>query len=95
MIVNKKRIYRRMRENDLLVNRTTRYQAKRKPSRSKPKALVPNHIWRTNITKIKINSWDCYYLVLILDCIPRKSLPTICLYNPKAATSNKPKNRPY
>ena len=64
--VNKKRIYRLMRENDLLVNKK-RYKAKRRPTRPKPKACYPNHIWGTDMTKIKIGIWGWYYLVIVLD----------------------------
>lgn len=64
--VNKKRIYRLMKENDLLVTRK-RYEAKRKVSRPKPKASYPNQIWGTDMTKIKIGSWGWYYLVIVLD----------------------------
>jgi len=56
-----------MKENSLLVTKTTRYQAKRKPSRPKPKAAYPNTIWGTDMTKIKIGSWGWYYLVIVLD----------------------------
>jgi len=64
--VNKKRIYRLMKENALLVNKR-RYKAKRKPIRPKPKAAYPNHIWGTDMTKIKIGIWGWYYLVVVLD----------------------------
>jgi len=64
--VNKKRIYRLMKENDLFVNQK-RYQAKRKPNRPKPKVNYPNHIWGTDMTRIKIGSWGWYYLVIVLD----------------------------
>jgi len=64
--VNQKRIYRLMRENDLLVNKR-RYKAKRKPTRPKPKAAYPNQIWGTDMTKIKIGIWGWYYLVIVLD----------------------------
>jgi len=64
--VNKKRIYRLMKENDLLVNKK-RYRAKRKPTRPKPKAAYPNHIWGTDMTKVKLGIWGWYYLVIVLD----------------------------
>jgi hypothetical protein len=57
IIVNKKRIYRLMKEHGLLVTKINRYQAKRKISSPKPKASCPNHIWGTDMTKIKIGSW--------------------------------------
>jgi len=64
--VNKKRIYRLMKENDLLVNKKL-YRAKRKVSHPKPKANYPNHIWGTDMTKIRVGSWGWYYLVIVLD----------------------------
>ncbi len=54
--VNKKRIYRLMKENDLLVNKKI-YKAKRKPTRPKPKDIYPNHIWGTDMTNIKMGIW--------------------------------------
>jgi len=44
LMVNKKRIYRLMKENGLLVTKINKYRAKRKISRPKPKASYPNHI---------------------------------------------------
>ena len=55
--VNKKRIYRLMKENNLLVTKLNKYRAKRKVSRPKPRASCPNQIWGTDMTKIKIGSW--------------------------------------
>ena len=57
IIVNKKRIYRLMKENGLLVTNINKYRAKRKVSRPKPKAFYPNHIWGKDM-------W--YYLVIVL-----------------------------
>jgi len=71
-IVNKKRIYRLMKEDGILVTKQTRYQVKRKPSCPKPKASYPNQIWGTDMTKIKIGSWGWYYLVIVLDCYSKE-----------------------
>jgi len=57
IMVNKKRIYRLMKEYDLLVTKINKYRAKRKIPRPKPKAAYPNQIWGTDMTKIKIGSW--------------------------------------
>ena len=59
-----------MKEQGLLVTKINRYQTKRKISRPKPKASYPNHIWGTNMTKIKIGSWGWYYLVSDNGCQP-------------------------
>jgi len=58
--VNKKRIYQLMKENGLLVTKVNKYRAKRRISRPKPKEAYPNQIWGTDMTKIKIDSWNCY-----------------------------------
>ncbi len=65
--INKKRIYRLMKEQGLLVTKRNRYQAKRKISRPKPKVACPNHIWGTDMSKIKIGSWGWYYLFIVLE----------------------------
>ena len=70
--VNKKRIYRLMKENNLLVTKLNKYRAKRKVSRPKPRASCPNQIWGTDMTKIKIGSWGWYYLVIVLDWYTKK-----------------------
>ena len=44
--VNKKRIQRLMKEQNLLVTPETRNKAKRDPLRPKPHAEYPNHFWR-------------------------------------------------
>jgi len=67
LAINKKRIYRLMKEQGVLVTKINRYKAKRKISHPKPKAVYPNHIWGTDMTKIKIGSWGWYYLVIVLD----------------------------
>src|SRR5665648_68798 len=88
--VNKKRIYRLMKEQGLLVTKVNRYKAKRKISRPKPKASYPNHIWGTDMTKIKIGAWGWYYLVIVLDWYTKEiHYP----YNPRAKTGRKPYTR--
>ena len=72
LMVNKKRIYRLMKEYGLLVTKANRYKTKRNISRPKPKACYPNQIWGTDMTKIKIGSWGWYYLVLVLDWQTKK-----------------------
>lgn len=65
--VNKKRIYRLMKENELLVTKNLKLKAKRTSSRPKPKAKYPNHIWGIDMTKIKITTWGWLYFVVVLD----------------------------
>ena len=65
--VNKKRIYRLMKEDALLVTKLYKTRAKRTIYRPKPRAQRPNHIWGTDMTKIKIASWGWLYLEVVLD----------------------------
>jgi transposase InsO family protein len=71
-LVNKKRIYRLMKENELLVTRLYKTKAKRTIYRPKPRAQYPNNIWGTDMTKIKIASWGWMYLVIVLDWYTRE-----------------------
>ena len=57
IVVNKKRIYRLIKEQGLLVTKINRYKAKRKISRPKLKASYLNHVWGTDMIKIKIGAW--------------------------------------
>jgi len=71
--VNKKHIYRLMKENALLVTKKT-YKAKRKPTYPKPKACYPNHIL-PYVTKrfpagIKDRLVESLYLVSDNGCQP-------------------------
>jgi transposase InsO family protein len=70
--VNKKRILRLMRENDLLVKPNRKLRAKRSPTRGKPKATRPNQWWGIDMTKVLVASFGWVYLVLILDWYTKK-----------------------
>jgi len=72
LIVNKKRIYRLMKENDLLVGKNTRLKACRSPLRPKPMANRPNHIWGIDMTKVMVTGWGWLYLHVILDWFTKK-----------------------
>lgn len=65
--VNKKRVYRLMKEQDLIVTPQKRLKAKRGPVRPKPQAQYPNHFWGIDMTKIKLHSWGWLYLCIVLD----------------------------
>jgi len=66
-LVNKKRIYRLMKEQNLLVTKHLRLKAKRYKTRPKPRANRPNQFWGIDMTKIKMASWGWLYLTIILD----------------------------
>lgn len=72
--VNKKRVYRIMKEHHLLVQKNQRLKARRdnKPYRSKPKANRPNEFWGTDMTKIMIQGFGWLYMVIVLDWYTKK-----------------------
>lgn len=72
--VNKKRIYRLMKENCLLVAKETQLKAKRGkyPYRSKPRPDKPNYIWGIDMTKVLIQNFGWIYLHIVLDWFTKK-----------------------
>ena len=64
--VNRKRVYRLMRENDLLVEKV-RHKALRSSQRGKPKATRPNEYWGIDMTKFLLGSLGWCYLMVVLD----------------------------
>jgi transposase InsO family protein len=66
LIVNKKRVYRLMREHNLTVKPNTRLIAKRVSERPKPRPDRPRQWWGIDMTKVMTDSgW--VYVVLVLD----------------------------
>jgi hypothetical protein len=65
--VNKKRILRLMREQQLLVRPNVRLRAKRTPTRSKPKPTKPNEWWGIGLTKVPVQGFGWVYIVIVLD----------------------------
>jgi len=71
LIVNKKRVYRLMRENNLTVKPNTRLIAKRTSERPKPRASRPRQYWGIDMTKVMSNTgW--VYVVIVLDWYTKK-----------------------
>lgn len=67
LVVNKKRVYRLLKEQNMLVTPNVRLKAKRGPMRPKPRADKPNQFGGIDMTKIKFSSWSWLYLVVVLD----------------------------
>ena len=65
--VNRKRVYRLMKEQNLIVTPQVRRKAKRGPFRPKPVAHRPNLFWGIDMTKIKLHGWGWLYLCIVLD----------------------------
>ena len=71
--VNRKRIYRLMRENSLLVEQK-RYKAVRTSQRSKPRATRPNQFWGIDMTKFMMPGLGWCYLIVVLDWYTKKNV---------------------
>jgi putative transposase len=71
LIVNKKRIYRLMRENRLTVKPNNRLIAKRVSERPKPRADKPKQYWGIDMTKV-ISKTGWVYVVIVLDWYTKK-----------------------
>jgi transposase InsO family protein len=69
--VNKKRVWRLMREHHLVVPPTPK-KAKRTPTRSKPKPTKPNEWWGIDMTKVMVEGFGWVYVVLVLDWYTKK-----------------------
>lgn len=65
--VNKKRVYRIMKEAGYLVTKNYKLKAKRHSTRPKPHAHRPNEFWGVDMTKIRMATWGWLYLVVVLD----------------------------
>lgn len=74
MPVNKKRIYRIMKEHNLLVMPNLRLKARRdnQSNKNKPRANRLDQFWGTDMTKILITSFGWLYLVIVLDWFSKK-----------------------
>ena len=75
LLINKKRVYRLMKENDLLVKGNEKLKAQRSVSTKKPKPERPNQWWGIDMTKVITNQgWA--YLVVVNDWFTKKILGT-------------------
>lgn len=71
--INKKRVYRLLRENDLLVKGNEKLKARRVSGRSKPRPRKPNTWWGVDMTKVLTREgWA--YVVIVNDWFTKKIL---------------------
>jgi putative transposase len=70
--VNKKRVWRLMREHHLVVPPTLKLKARRTPTRNKPKPTKPNEWWGIDMTKVMVAGFGWVYVVLVLDWYTKK-----------------------
>ena len=71
LLVNKKRVYRLMREHNLTVKPNTRLIAKRLSERTKPRADRPRQYWGIDMTKV-LSKTGWVYVVIVLDWYTKK-----------------------
>jgi len=70
--INRKRILRLMREQQLLVKASTLLKASRTPSKGKPKPDKPNQWWGIDMTKVMVTDFGWMYIVVVLDWYTKK-----------------------
>lgn len=71
--INKKRVYRIMKENSLLVKKNQRLKAKREAKTRKPRPDKPNNWWGIDMTKV-LTSQGWAYVVIVNDWFTKKLL---------------------
>ena len=96
--INKKRVYRLLKENNLLVKSDLRLKARRCNSRSKPRPTRINQWWGIDMTKVMTDSgWA--YIVLVNDWYTKKVIGHFCGEQSKSwhwlAALNKAVNRQF
>jgi putative transposase len=65
--INKKRIWRLVREHHFLVPPNLKLKAKRTPTGSKPRPTKPNEWWGIDMTKVLVEGCGWVYIVVVLD----------------------------
>ena len=71
--VNRKRIYRLMKEHQLLVIGKRELKATRGSSTRKPRTIEPNTYWGIDMTKIMIPTFGWVYVHVVLDRVIRNA----------------------
>lgn len=73
LLINRKRVFRLMKENDLLVKANEKLKARRSASTRKPKPERPNQWWGIDLTKV-ITEAGWAYVVVVNDWFTKKLL---------------------
>lgn len=72
LTINLKRVYRLMKDNQLLVRKNQKLKAKRTARHAKPKPTKMNEWWGIDMTKVKINGFGYIYVVFVIDWYTKK-----------------------
>ena len=75
LLINEKRVYRLMKENDWLVKENEKLKARRSASTRKPKPERPNQWWGIDMTKV-ITDEGWAFVVVVNDWFTKKILGT-------------------
>lgn len=84
LVINKKRVYRLLRENGLLVRGDEKLKAKRTSQQSKPRPDKPNSWWGVDMTKV-LTAEGWAYLVVVNDWFTKKILGAFVADRSRAA----------
>jgi len=76
--VNKKPIYRLMKENALLVSQIKKLKAIRKKYPEKIRASAVNQVWAVDMTKVMIPGYGWLSLIIVLDWYTKKIVGWYC-----------------
>jgi len=82
--INKKRVYRLLKENDLLCKKNLPLKAKRENQPSKPRPEKPNSWWGIDMTKV-LTAEGWAYLVVVNDWFTKKIVGSFVGSQSKAA----------
>jgi len=72
--INRKRIYRLMKELKLLVPKNKALRASRSSTTHKPKTMLPNDYWGIDMTKIMLPEYGWLYIHVVIDWGSKKLL---------------------
>jgi len=72
IVVNRKRILRLLRQENLLVKPNHKLKALRTPMKSKPRPVAPNQWWGIDMTKVLVETFGWVYIVIVLDWYSKK-----------------------
>ncbi len=82
--INRKRVYRLLKENDLLVKKNQLLKARRENKTSKPRPAKPDNWWGVDMTKV-LTAEGWAYLVVVNDWFTKKILGVFVGAHSKAA----------
>ncbi len=84
LVINKKRVYRLLREQGLLVRGDERLKARRTANQSKPRPDQPNRWWGIDMTKV-LTAEGWAYVVVVNDWFTKKLLGVFVSHRSRAS----------